>query len=66
MHAEGCLWSFNSRGPISPSKAFLIISPLEKAAFNAVEMILQEHVCLCVGELQAFCGIISLKASEIH
>lgn len=56
----------NSRGPISPSKAFLIISPVEKAALNAVEMILQGHVCLFLGGLQAFCGIISLKSSEIH
>lgn len=31
----------NSRGPISPSKAFLIISPVEKAALNIEEMILQ-------------------------
>jgi len=56
----------NSRGPISPSKAFLIISPVEKAALNAVEMILQEHVCLCLGDLQAFCRIILLKSLEIH
>lgn len=26
----------NSRGPISPSKAFLIISPVEKTALNIV------------------------------
>lgn len=56
----------NSRGPISPSKAFLIISPVEKAALNAVEMMLQEHVCLCLGDLQAFGGTLLLKQSEIH
>lgn len=56
----------NSGGPISPSKAFLIISPVEKAALNAVEMILHEHVCLCLGDLRAFCKIVLLNSSEIH
>lgn len=42
MHAEGCFGPLiNSRGPISPSKAFLIISPVEKAALNIEEMTLQ-------------------------
>lgn len=56
----------NSRGPISPSKAFLIISPVEKAALNVEEMILTEHVCLCLGDLQAFWGSVLLKILEVH
>lgn len=54
----------NSRGPISPSKAVLIISSIEKAALNTVEMILQQHIFLSVGDLQAFCRIILLKLFE--
>lgn len=56
----------NSRGPISPTKAFLIIIRVEKAALNIEEMILTEHVCLCLGDLQAFCGSVLLKTLDVH
>lgn len=46
----------SSRGPISPSKAILIISSVEKAALNTAEMILQEHIFLSVGDLCTFIG----------